>query len=200
MGFMGAELSLQQHGVHGGAVGGLLVSQQLAQVLLVQAGVEQVGVRVRGRGLGRTNREGGAHPSAPPISLISCHRRLSLRLGRSVLVVVLADEGGDVKAPEGLLLCLGGAGAELLLPGRGVRGPGGRDAATATETLLFKLDDLITRLAHINVILMTAVMVVGELLNLLRLVIGLMIVGLNGIPWTTELLPFKSLRPTGVPK
>ena len=53
-----------------------------------------------------------------------------------ILVVVLADEGGDVEAPKWFLLGnLGGAGAELLLPGRRVGGAGRGDAATATQTL-----------------------------------------------------------------
>ena len=47
------ELGLQQHGVHGGGGGG--VGEQLAEVLLVQARVKQVGVRVSGRGLGRAH-------------------------------------------------------------------------------------------------------------------------------------------------
>ena len=69
------QLGLQQHRVERRVTRtwpvASLVGQELAQVLLVQAGVEQVGVRVRGRRLGRTHREGGAQPSAPPISLIS---------------------------------------------------------------------------------------------------------------------------------
>ena len=53
-----------------------------------------------------------------------------------ILLVVLADEGGDVEAPEGFLLWyLGGAGAELLLPGWSVRGSGRGDAARAAQTL-----------------------------------------------------------------
>ena len=53
-----------------------------------------------------------------------------------ILLVILADEGGDIEAPEWLLLgYLGGAGAELLLPGRRVRGTGRGDAARAAQTL-----------------------------------------------------------------
>ena len=52
------QLGLKQHRVDVGVVG---VGQQLAEVLLVQAGVEEVAVGVAGRRLGRSHRDvGGA--------------------------------------------------------------------------------------------------------------------------------------------
>ena len=49
------ELGLQQHGVHGRVTSGRGVGEKLAQVLLIQARAEQVGVGVGGRGLGRAD-------------------------------------------------------------------------------------------------------------------------------------------------
>ena len=63
--------------------------------------------------------------------------------------------------------------------------------------ITFKFDNLITNFAHINHVLIltdpavvvAVMMTIGELLNELRLVVGLMIVGLNSFPRTTQLLP-----------
>ena len=74
------QLGLQDHGVDvGEAVGVVGVGQQLAEVLLVQAGAEEVGVGVGGRGLGRPHREGGAAVTPPPAWRL---RGLPLWLGR----------------------------------------------------------------------------------------------------------------------
>ena len=87
------ELGLQDHGVYVcEPVGVVGVGQQLAEVLLVQAGAEEVGVGVAGRGLGWTHGDvGGAgrgHDGGLPLRLL----------------VVLPDQGGDVESPEWFLV------------------------------------------------------------------------------------------------
>ena len=54
----------------------------------------------------------------------------------------------------------------------------------------FQLDDLISNFAHINVpVLVASEVIVGELVYQLRFVIGLVVVRLNGLSWSTQLLP-----------
>ena len=91
--------------MRGGLRGGELSSrptQQLAQVLVVEARPEQAGVRVGGLLYGGTLGDGGTRVVVGR----GGWRHLLLHRG----LVVLPDEGGDVEAPEGFL----------------VRGPGGR--------------------------------------------------------------------------
>ena len=83
------QLGLQQHRVEAGrGAGGRPApchapapgaGEQLAEVLLVEAGAEEVGVGVGGRGRGRANREGGAAVTPPPARGL---RGLPLWLGR----------------------------------------------------------------------------------------------------------------------
>ena len=77
-------------------------TQQLAEVLVVEAGAEEAGVRVGGLLYGRTLGDGGTRV------VVGRGGRGHLLLHRGL--VVLPDEGGNVEAPEGFL----------------VRGPGGR--------------------------------------------------------------------------
>ena len=54
----------------------------------------------------------------------------------------------------------------------------------------FQLDDLVSNFAHINVpVLVSSEVIVGELVYQLRFVIGLVVVRLNGLSWSTQLLP-----------
>ena len=54
----------------------------------------------------------------------------------------------------------------------------------------FQLDDLISNFAHINVpVLVASEVIVGELVYQLRFVVGLVVVRLNGLSWSTQLLP-----------
>ena len=130
------ELGLQQHGVDGGASAGpARPGQQLAQVLLVQPRVEQVGVRVTGWGLGRaqgyvgTGAGGGGGPGAggDPAQLA-----WAPRWGPNlVVIIILPDEGGNVEPSERLLVPeLGGGRYELLLR-LSVAGWGGASRRTA---------------------------------------------------------------------
>ena len=58
--------------------------------------------------------------------------------------------------------------------------------------ITFQFDHFISNFAHVDVIIMVdaaAVMIVRELLNKLRFVVGLMVVGLNGFTRAAQLLP-----------
>ena len=110
------QLGLQQHRVDVGVVG---VGQQLAQVLLVEAGVEEVGVGVAGRRLGRPHRDvgragrdGRRHQGRLPVRLggpdddnnDNLYWSDWRRSNSPILLVVFPDERGDVEAPERFLV------------------------------------------------------------------------------------------------
>ena len=102
------KLGLQQHWVNRRGTSSPTsarsrISNEMAEILLVEPAIEQVGVRVGRRGHGRTH----AH--------VGTAWRAGRRAGRQPLrfkvVVVFSNEGGDVEAAERLLIGqLGGRG------------------------------------------------------------------------------------------